>query len=147
MITYKTGSIFDSEAQCLINPINTVGVMGAGLALDFKRRYPDMFATYKKMCKEGALGVGQVAFWTSKKAHHQVICLFPTKIHYSQKSTVSLIDASLQSFVKYAPLMRIESAAFPMIGCGLGGLDFTLQVKPLMERHLKALDMDIEIYV
>jgi O-acetyl-ADP-ribose deacetylase (regulator of RNase III) len=147
MLRYTTGSIFDSVAQCLVNPVNTVGVMGAGLARDFKLRYPDMYTTYRQMCEEGAFTAGQVAFWAAKRKPNQVICLFPTKEHYMEKSTVLLIDASLQSFVKYAPLMNIETAAFPMVGCGLGGLDFERHVKPLLERHLIPLNMDIEVYV
>jgi O-acetyl-ADP-ribose deacetylase (regulator of RNase III) len=147
MIRYTDGSLFDSGAQCLINPVNTVGVMGAGLAKAFRTRYPDMFATYRKMCEEGDLRPGQVAFWAAKREPEQVICLFPTKEHFSQKSTVLLIDASLRSFAKFAPYMNIETAAFPMVGCGLGGLDFDLQVKPLLERHLKALQMDVAVYV
>jgi O-acetyl-ADP-ribose deacetylase (regulator of RNase III) len=147
MIRYTNGSLFESGAQCLVNPVNTVGVMGAGLARDFKVRYPDMFTTYKKMCEEGDLRPGQVAFWAAKREPDQVVCLFPTKEHFAQKSTILLIDASLRAFVRFAPNMNIETAAFPMVGCGLGGLDFELQVQPLLERHLKNLDMEVEIYV
>lgn len=147
MIRYVTGSIFDSTAQCLVNPINVVGVMGGGLALDFKLRYPDMFATYKKMCNSKELTTGQVAFWAAKKKPDRVICLFPTKDHYINKSTIAILDASFKSFIKYAPIMNIESTAFPMVGCGLGGLDFTLHVRPLMIRYLTELEMDIEVYV
>lgn len=147
MITYVVGeSIFDSKAQCLVNPVNTVGIMGKGLALEFKRHYPDMFSSYRKMCEEGALKIGQVAFWAPKNRPNHIICIFPTKVHFRNKSFIHNIEKGLQSFVKYAPIMNITSAAFPKLGCGLGGLDFENHVQPLMERILGETNLDIEIY-
>lgn len=148
MIIYKSGSIFDSTADCLINPVNCVGVMGAGLALDFKRRYPDMFKWYATACKKMELYPGQIAFWAPKTLTEQrCICLFPTKFLWHELSTVTLIDAGLKKFLTYAPLMKINSAAFPKLGCGLGGLNFEKQIQPLMERHFAEIPLQIEVYV
>lgn len=146
MITYSTGSIFDSTAQCLVNPVNCVGVMGKGLALEYKTRYPDMFKFYQKTCREGKLNLGQVAFWTLKKNSSTIICLFPTKQHWKERSTVTTIDSGLKAFVKYAPEMKIETAAFPKLGCGLGGLDFERQVQPLFEKYFLNSSILVEIY-
>lgn len=147
MIEYRTGSIFESSVQCLVNPVNCVGVMGKGLALEFKRQYPDMYKKYRELCLDGSLGVGQVAFYSLKRQPNKIICLFPTKNHWRDKSTVSLIDGSLQAFVKYAPEMKIKTAAFPKIGCGYGGLNFELQIRPMLEQYFSNSSFNIEVYV
>lgn len=147
MITFKSGSIFTSQAQCIVNPVNCVGVMGKGLALEFKKRYPDMFSRYHALCNKGEISVGKIAFWKPKIGDDPIICLFPTKNHWREKSTVSIIEQGLQQYVKYSPKLDITSAAFPKIGCGLGGLSFELQVAPLMKFYLDPLPYEVEIYV
>lgn len=147
MIRYVHGDIFDSKASCLVNPVNCVGVMGKGLALQFRRRYPEMYEWYREQCANHMIQPGQVAFWASKKRPNPVICLFPTKNHWREPSTVQMIDEGLAAFVKYAPEMKVTSCAFPMLGCGLGGLDFARHVRPLIETHLSVTDFDTEVYV
>lgn len=148
MIKYiENGDIFTSETQCLINPVNCIGISGKGLALEFKQRFPDMFTTYRKMCMDGTLRVGQIGFYAHKKTPAHVICLFPTKNHWREPSTVDILDRTLTAFVKYAPIMKITSAAFPKIGCGLGGLHFKHQVQPLIEQHLGEAPFEIEVYI
>lgn len=147
MIIYKTGNIFDSEAQCLVNPVNCVGVMGKGLALEYKIHYPEMFRFYQKMCKERKLNLGQVGFYALKINPNKIICLFPTKQHWKESSTVVAIDSGLKAFVKYAPELKIQSVAFPKIGCGLGGLDFNHQIQPLFEKYFLSGDITVEIYI
>jgi len=120
--------------------------MGKGLALEFKQRYPDMFSRYRALCNKGDISVGKIAFWKPKITDDPIICLFPTKNHWREKSTVSIIEHGLQQFVKYAPKLDITSAAFPKIGCGLGGLNFELQVRPLMQFYLEPLPYEVEIY-
>lgn len=146
MIRYVTGSIFDSKADCLVNPVNCVGVMGKGLALEFKTKYPGMAARYKDLCQLGDLRAGRVAFYVNKNPK-RIICMFPTKKHWRTPSTIGILDASFIAFTKHLPELGIRSAAFPMVGCGLGGLNFEHQVKPLMEKHLKDLDLDVEVYI
>ena len=102
MIVLKSGSIFDSSAQCLVNPVNCVGVMGKGLALDFKRRYPDMFGKYAQLCSKNELSIGRIAFWKPKHTTDPIICLFPTKNHWREKSTPEIIEEGLRQYVKYA---------------------------------------------
>jgi O-acetyl-ADP-ribose deacetylase (regulator of RNase III) len=147
MIELKTGSIFDSDTQCLINPVNCVGVMGKGLALEFKKEFPSMFPFYRKHCLQGDLRYGTVGFYVEKSRLDKIVCLFPTKMHWRDRSTVGIIDASLRAFVKYAPTMKIKSAAFPKVGCGLGGLHFDYQVMPLLERHFFNSTLQIEVYI
>jgi O-acetyl-ADP-ribose deacetylase (regulator of RNase III) len=144
MITYTTGDMFTSKMQMLVNPVNTVGIMGKGLAKHFKIRYPTMFTNYKTACDSGLLTVGKLhIFHTDDKW----ILNFPTKAHWRAKSKVEYIEAGLNRFVEIYKHEQIESIAFPMLGCGLGGLDWVSQVKPLMETYLNDLDIEIEIYV
>lgn len=143
MITYAKGSIFDSQAKILVNPVNTVGVMGKGLALQFKQRWPTMFKCYKLACDMGVLEIGDL--YAYKGEQGPVILCFPTKKHWRDPSKVEYIEAGLRYFTETYPLSRLGSIAFPMLGCGEGGLDFDSQVRPLMEQYLN--DVPIEVYV
>lgn len=144
MITYTTGNIFESEMQVLVNPVNTVGVMGKGLAKQFKINYPEMFKAYKTQCDEETLTVGKLhLFHTDDKW----VLNFPTKAHWRSKSKLDYVEVGLQEFVKVYEQENVESIAFPMLGCGLGDLDWDTQVKPLMEKYLTSINIQIEIYV
>lgn len=145
-IIYTTGNLLESTSQCLVNPVNTVGVMGAGLALAFRHKYPTMFQTYKQLCHANALHVGQIMFYRLR-AEDRIICLFPTKEDWRNKSQFEYIDTGLQAFVKYYKDWDITSAAFPKLGCGLGGLDWESHIQPLMERRLGDLPIRIEIFI
>ena len=145
-LSYRSGNILESSSQCLINPVNTVGVMGAGLALQFKRTYPQMFSSYKRNCDKQALKIGRIMFYRAQN-DPRVVCLFPTKQHWKNPSKIEYIEDGLVAFVKYYSEWDITSAAFPRLGCGLGGLDWQHHVKPLMEQYLSTLPIPIEIYV
>ncbi len=147
-ITYKQGNIFDSQMECLVNPVNTVGVMGKGLALEFKRRYPAMFSSYLRLCKNGWLLPGIPVIWSS--GFEEYVLLFPTKRHWRQPSDLTDIDHGLAFFAAHVSsvsgIYPIKSVAFPAIGCGLGGLDFETQVRPLLDEYLADLLIDVEVY-
>lgn len=143
MITYVKGDIFSSPARILVNTVNTVGVMGKGVALEFKKRYPDMFYEYKKLCEEKKLDIGSLFLW--KKSEKWVL-LFPTKKHWRNPSRLEYIEAGLKKFAQNWDKMGAESVAFPRLGCGNGALDWE-DVKPLMERYLSRLPIQIYIYV
>ena len=144
MIRFVTGSLFDSDAQVLVNPVNTVGTSGAGLALAFKKRWPDMHTEYAKFCKLGELGRRRSLFLWKKTGCPVVLC-FATKEHWRDPSELEFIEAGLAEFVRCYRLLGITSIAFPALGCGNGGLDW-LDVMPLMTRYLEPLDIPIEIY-
>lgn len=129
-----------SEMQTLVNPVNTVGIMGKGLALIFKNKYPEMFAEYKIQCYNSALDIGKLFIWEGEKK--QIIC-FPTKKNWRDPSRLEYIESGLDELVRTYKGLTI---AFPMLGCGLGGLDW-VDVKPLMEKYLNKLDSSIEIYI
>lgn len=143
MIHYVSGNIFDSPAQTLVNPVNTVGVMGKGLALEFKKRYPRMFDEYKKQCRDGWLYVGSFMLWRAKD---HFVLNFPTKKHWKDPSSLIYVEAGLLSFVNKYESYGVSSIAFPKLGCGNGGLDWKA-VKSVMERYLQELPIDVYIYI
>jgi O-acetyl-ADP-ribose deacetylase (regulator of RNase III) len=142
MIKYVSGDIFESQCQTLVNPVNTVGVMGAGLARQFAQKYPDMLARYKALCQRCLLHIGTL--WTWKSPERWILC-FPTKKHWADPAWLSYIDAGLANLSHSYEKRGITSIAFPKIGCGLGGLDWEL-VEALIWEYLSPTTLDVEIY-
>ena len=142
MIIYVKGDYFNSSAQVLTNTVNTEGVMGKGLALEFKKKYPQMYKTYKEKCESGAFGIGNLMLC---KEHGHSVLLFPTKTSWRKKSELEYIEAGLIKFAKNWDKLGITSIAFPKLGCGLGGLEWNI-VKPLMEKYLSRLPITVYIY-
>lgn len=144
MLTYLTTSLFDSPAQTLINPVNTVGVMGKGIALVFKQRYPEMYRQYRELCQAGKLDIGKLQIY---RAPNKIIVNFPTKKHWRDPSRIEYIEVGLEEFVRSYDKYGIASVSFPQLGCGNGGLDWEGQVQPVMERYLKNLSIPIYIHL
>ena len=144
MITYVRTNIFESNAQVLVNTVNTVGVMGKGLAKEFKRVYPDMFKQYQKFCEEGLLTTGKLQVY---KTSNKWVLNFPTKANWRHPSKLEYVEQGLQKFVDNYEKQGITSIAFPMLGCGNGGLSWEEEVKPLMERYLKPLPIEVFIHI
>lgn len=143
MITYLEGDLFTSPAQVIVNPVNTDGVMGKGIALECKKRYPKMFDHYKMCCDKKQLEIGKLMIWYA--ADYWVL-LFPTKKHWHNPSKLEYIEKGLIKFVNTYAEKHIVSIAFPRLGCGNGGLHWD-EVKPLMEKYLNPLPIDIFIYL
>lgn len=143
MYIYIKNSLFDSPAHVLVNTVNTVGVMGKGIAKTFKDIYPDMFREYQKHCESKTLSIGKLWIY---KTENKWILSFPTKIHWRSPSKLEYIEEGLKKFVQTYKEQQIKSIAFPQLGCGNGGLDWDKEVKPLMEKYLRNLP-DIDIYV
>ncbi len=142
MIRYLEGDIFSTPAQTIVNTVNTVGVMGKGIALEFKKRYPDMFDKYKTACEKKKLKIGTLML--CYEADHWTL-LFPTKEHWRNPSRIEYIEQGLMKFCNSYAEYGITSIAFPKLGCGNGELDWN-NVKPLMEAYLKSLPIDVYIY-
>lgn len=143
MLTYLEGDMFNSPALVLVNTVNTVGVMGKGVALSFKRRYPEMFEEYRAQCERHKLMIGKLMLWYAPD--HWVLN-FPTKEHWRNPSRLEYIEKGLMSFCRKYADYNITSIAFPRLGCGNGELDWN-DVRPLMERYLRELPIDIYVYL
>lgn len=142
MIIYLHTNLFDSPAQTLVNTVNTVGVMGKGIALEFKTRFPDMFEAYKLACEDGELTVGKLHIWRTSTPW---VLNFPTKTTWRKPSTLDYIERGLETFCKNYRKAGITSISFPPLGCGNGQLNWN-DVRPLMERYLSGLEIDIYIH-
>jgi O-acetyl-ADP-ribose deacetylase (regulator of RNase III) len=143
MIEYIEGDIFDSPAQVIVNTVNTVGVMGKGIALSFKQRYPEMFEKYKTACEKHQLTIGKLMLFY--EPDHWLL-LFPTKENWRNPSKLEYLEKGLMKFVSTYAEKNIFSIAFPKLGCGNGELDWNT-VRPLMEKYLKPLPIDVYIYL
>lgn len=141
-ITFVNGDIFDSECQTLVCPVNCVGVMGKGLALEFKKRFPCVYREYKQLCDTNSMYLGQMCIITTLEG---AVALFPTKHHWKDKSLLGDIEIGLEQLIYASNDLDIESLAVPALGCGLGGLKWE-EVKPLMIKYLSQLDIPVEIY-
>jgi O-acetyl-ADP-ribose deacetylase (regulator of RNase III) len=144
MITYVQGDLFTSPAEVLVNTVNTVGVMGKGIAKEFKRVFPEMFDLYQEQCESGSLRIGTLFLYQSQ---HKAILNFPTKQHWRSPSKVEYIERGLQTFVESYEKFGMESIAFPQLGCGNGELDWESEVRPVMERHLTNLPIRVFIHI
>jgi O-acetyl-ADP-ribose deacetylase (regulator of RNase III) len=144
MITYAASDLFKSDAQVLVNAVNTVGAMGKGIALAFKQKYPEMFEQYRVLCKSGAFDIGQLWLY---KSPEKWILNFPTKRDWRDKSQIEYVEAGLKRFVEIYEAEGISSISFPRLGCGLGGLNWENEVRPLMERYLNPLPISISIHI
>lgn len=140
---YLKGDIFTSKAQVIVNPVNCKGIMGKGLALAFKQRYPAMFATYQQECKTGTLAIGKPTLY---QATTPWILNFPTKDHWRDPSKLAYLEKGLAYLVAHYKEMGIQSIAFPRLGVGLGMLSWD-DVDPLMVRYLTQIEIPISIFI
>jgi O-acetyl-ADP-ribose deacetylase (regulator of RNase III) len=146
MITYKTGNILEANTEAVVNTVNTVGVMGKGIALQFKRNFPDNFKAYKAAVGRNEVETGKMFIYPNSLIENpKFIVNFPTKEHWRNASEISWIDEGLQDLRKRIPDLGIKSIAIPPLGCGQGGLNWSL-VKPLIISSLKDLDIEIVLY-
>ncbi len=143
MITVVKGDLFRSKAQTLVNTVNCVGVMGKGIALGFKKRFPDMFADYVQRCDAGAVKLGEPYIYRSLLPPW--VLNFPTKDHWRSVARLSDITSGLDHVAAHYKDWGIESLAVPPLGCGEGQLDWRV-VGPTLYRRLAELDVDVELY-
>jgi O-acetyl-ADP-ribose deacetylase (regulator of RNase III) len=147
MITYKSGNILEDDAEALVNTVNCVGVMGRGIALQFKNAYPENFKTYVKACRNDEVKPGRMlVFKTGQLSNPRYIINFPTKRHWRGKSRMEDIESGLNALVDTIRFYNIRSVAIPPLGSGLGGLNWS-DVKIRIDAALRPLmDVQISIY-
>ena len=146
MITYKQGNILNEDAEAIVNTVNCVGVMGIGLALQFKNRYPQNFKLYADACRKNEVRPGRM-FVTKieQPVNPKFIINFPTKRHWKNKSKIEDIENGLKDLINVIQDYGIKSIAIPPLGSGLGGLEWP-QVKQKIElavRELKGIEIII----
>lgn len=146
MIKYKKGDLLEANAEALVNTVNTQGVMGKGIALQFKERFPVNFKLYANACKTGSIGVGKLYVVKEQTLEGlKIIINFPTKTEWFKKSQYSYIEEGLKDLLRIIHLENIQSIALPPLGCGNGGLKWE-KVKPLMEKYLSSIPIDVIIF-
>ncbi len=139
----KIGDIFNSKCSAIVNTVNCVGVMGKGIAKEFKTAYPDMYRDYVRKCDAGEVKIGRP--YVYKNEDGLKIINFPTKEHWRSPSKLSYVTEGLDWFIQHYVEYGIDSIAFPPLGCGNGGLSWDV-VGPVMYQKLNPLPIHIEIY-
>ena len=145
-VILSSGNLFDAGTEALCCTVNCVGVMGRGIALEFKHRYPEMFKEYANLCKRGFIQVGKVwIWWNPEPGNPRYIINFPTKEHWRNPSKLEWISAGLADLNNRVMMIGIESIAIPALGCANGGLRFE-DVRPLIEEKLNDLEIPVLLY-
>lgn len=146
MIEYVTGNLLQADAEALVNTVNTKGVMGKGVALQFKRAFPENFKAYRAACAAGRVRLGEMfVFDSGRMDRPRYIINFPTKDHWRSRSRLSDIDAGLADLRRVLTELQIDSVAVPPLGCGLGGLRWD-DIRPRIEAALSAIPVRALVY-
>jgi len=139
MIETTSGDILAADAEALVNTVNCVGIMGRGIALQFRKAFPDNFKAYEAVCKRGELQPGQMFIYeTGSLTNPRYVINFPTKRHWKGKSQLADIESGLTALVSDIRRLGIHSIAIPPLGCGQGGLDWA-EVRPRIEHAMAAM--------
>lgn len=146
-IEYVKGDLLAADADALINAVNCVGVMGKGIALQFKNAYPENFKAYEVACQRGELQPGRLfVFETGRLTPPHYIINFPTKRHWRDKSRIEDIEVGLAALVMIIREKGLRSVAIPQLGCGLGGLDWA-EVRSSIEAVLHPIVPEVLVIV
>lgn len=144
MIVERSGNLLRDDAQALVNPVNTVGVMGKGLALQFKRAFPEIFHAYAAACRAGEVSPGRMHL--AELPDGRWVVNFPTKRHWRERSRMEDIEAGLDDLARVIEERGIRSIAVPPLGCGNGGLPWAA-VRRLVRNKLGTQDCEVRLYV
>lgn len=146
MIKITQGNILESPTEAIVNTVNCMGIMGKGIALQFKQAFPINYDAYTKACKEGKVQLGKMFIYEIKQMFNpKFIINFPTKKHWKSKSEYKYIELGLKDLIFQLKKLEIKSIAIPPLGAGLGGLNWK-KVRPLIEKALKEVPQ-IEVYL
>ena len=146
MITYKNGNLLEANAEALVNAVNTVGVMGKGIALMFKEKFPENMVKYKNACANKQVQIGKMFVTRQETPIPQWIVNFPTKEHWRNPSRMEWIISGLSDLRQFIIENNIQSIAIPPLGSGNGGLNWA-EVRELIHAFLGVLDqVEVQIY-
>ena len=143
MIKVLVGDLFTSKAQTFVNTVNCVGIMGKGIALEFKKRFPDMFKDYEERCKRKEVRLGRPYLYATMLPPH--ILNFPTKDHWRSVTNLADLERGLEYLLTHYKEWGITSIAVPPLGCGEGQLEWRV-VGPTLYRYLSRMDIPVELY-
>ena len=146
MFNYTKGNIISANVEALVNTVNTVGIMGKGIALAFRKAFPENYLLYKEVCDSNEFNLGELFVTETSQLRPKFIINFPTKDHWRNRSKIKFIELGLIELSKLIKTKKINSIAIPPLGCGNGGLLWK-DVKPLIEKHLKEISNSIEISI
>lgn len=146
MIHYTKGNIIQADVEALVNTVNTVGVMGKGIALVFKKAFPNNFKIYRKLCEEKEFNIGDMLITNTGQIRPKFIVNFPTKKHWRGKSKIEFIEIGMKELVKEINKKQIKSIAIPPLGCGNGGLNWN-EVKAIILRELELVNEEIKVII
>src|SRR5690242_5588941 len=147
MIRNVAGDLLRQDADALVNTVNTVGIMGKGIALQFKRAWPEMFRAYEAACKQGEVKLGEMHLWsTGSLTAPRFIINFPTKQHWRSRSRLTDVESGLHDLVRVIDEHGLQSIAIPPLGCGNGGLDWA-DVEPVIHRILGSVADHVDIRI
>jgi O-acetyl-ADP-ribose deacetylase (regulator of RNase III) len=146
MIELRQGDLLKQNAEALVNAVNCVGVMGRGIALKFRKAFPENFKIYEAACKRGEVKPGEMlVFDTHQVTNPRYIINFPTKRHWRDQSRITDIESGLKALVKEVHDRGISSIAVPALGCGLGGLKWS-EVRPRIEKAFAKVP-DVQVWL
>jgi len=146
MIKYTTGNIIQADAEALVNTVNTVGVMGKGIALAFKKAFPNNYKIYKQVCEDKKFNIGDLLITNTGQLTPKLIVNFPTKKHWRGRSKIEFVEVGMRALVKAINEKGINSIAIPPLGCGNGGLKWR-EVKPIILKELETIKNEIEVII
>lgn len=146
MINYTKGNIIQADVEALVNTVNTVGIMGKGIALAFKKAFPNNFKIYKQLCEDKKFDIGDLLITNTGLTRPKFIVNFPTKNHWRSRSKIEFIEIGMKELVKEIKERQIKSIAIPPLGCGNGGLNWN-EVKTVILRELEEVGNDVEVII
>ena len=146
MIEFRCDNLLEADAEALVNAVNTVGVMGKGIALQFKRRFPENFRAYERACKKDDVQIGKMfTVYLGESTNPRYIINFPTKRSWREKSRLEYVREGLEDLLCEIERLGIRSIAVPSLGCGNGGLSWDTEVRPLIEGAF-ARKPEVQVY-
>ena len=145
-ITHKKGDILTEKVEALVNPVNCVGVMGKGLALQFKKAFPENYQQHKLACNNQEVEPGKMFVTQTTNLLPKYIINFPTKRHWRAKSKIEDIDSSLIALINRVQILGIKSIAIPPLGCGNGGLNWEVVQPKIIDAFKNMPDLKVVIF-
>jgi len=146
MVEITHGNMLETDAEALVNTVNCIGYMGKGIALQFKKAFPENFKVYHRACKKAEVKPGRMyVFSTGDLFNPKYIINFPTKKHWRGKSRLEDIQSGLSALIEEVKRLKIKSIAVPPLGCGLGGLDWKI-VRPMIEEVFATVP-DVKVFL